>query len=489
MRKILLLGAAFLPLAACQTYTMQEESYPPSLQLQTEPAPESGESILDEIEPPTDLLSGGEAGRPPPPPSVTVRGYRFHDHRAGDASGRFLGDLDAAIAVCDEAAYNAARERWLARTYEAEAQERRSTAVDAAWADSAAKRAQDAAELERLYRERPRYPFPCPPRTAALPTTVADWALATAGWAAIEIPVTGIGFQRPYGGDERFALETDDKIEVRRLGVEASFQWSGFYPTLVGLEYGQGDGGTAGEVPAGTGIDTGIVFNALSPAGSSGFNVGDRGSQNVTDTELDYWHLYAKAFLPFQGPVRPFVYADYLRSETRHDMSYFYEGTGGGFVYRVEQDRMQTIEDQAFGGGIGLLLSRRFGRRWEMHALGSVGGLFRESELDSREHNRANFGPLSDQDFVIERRRSADGFGITGTLALGVEYRVSPRLSLGLGAHVTTLEEVGAVYNPQSGDEVYFDGREVDLMSGRATSWGGQVALRYRFGAQPIWGP
>ncbi|MBX9460074.1 MAG: hypothetical protein KL785_01915 [Brevundimonas sp.] len=69
-----MLGAAFLPLAACQTYTMQEESYPPSLQLQTGPEPENGESILDEIEPPTDLLSGGEAGRPPPPPSETVRG-------------------------------------------------------------------------------------------------------------------------------------------------------------------------------------------------------------------------------------------------------------------------------------------------------------------------------------------------------------------------------------------------------------------------------
>jgi hypothetical protein len=92
---------------------------------------------------------------------------------------------------------------------------------------------------------------------------------------------------------------------------------------------------------------------------------------------------------------------------------------------------------------------------------------------------------MSDRDFWIERDRSADGFGVTGTLAIGVEYTLTERLSLGFGGHLTTLEEVGAVYNPESGDDVFFDGREVDLTAGRATSWGGQVALRYQFGVAP----
>jgi len=479
MRKFLLLGAAVLPLAACET-GFPEPSVPPSLQFQSDAPPE--ESILDDIEPPTDLLSGGEAGRPPPPPGETVRGYRFHDHRAADASTRFLGDLDTAVAACDRAAYNAARERWLARTYEAEAQERRSSAVDAGWADSAAKRAHDAAELERMYRERPRFPVPCPPRSMAGGKT--DWGMLTAGWASIDLPTTGIGFQRPYGGEERYALETADRLDVERLGGEAAFEWSGRY-ILGGLEYGQGDGRTAGEVPASAGIDTGIVFNGLSPAGSSGINIGDRGSMNTTETELEYWHAYAKAFLTTEGPIRPFLYADFLHAETRHDMSYFYEGTGGSFVFRVEQDRMQTIRDRAFGGGVGVLFTSPISPRWRVHALGSIGGLFRETDLDSREHNQANFGPMSDRDFLIERERSADGFGVTGTLAVGLEYDLSPRLSLGFGGHITTLEEVGAVYNPESGDDVFFDGREVELTAGRATSWGGQVALRYRFGAPP----
>ena len=60
--------------------------------------------------------------------------------RAAEARRRFADVL---------AARDVVRHRVLV-TYEAEAQERRSTAVDAAWADSAAKRAQDAAELERL---------------------------------------------------------------------------------------------------------------------------------------------------------------------------------------------------------------------------------------------------------------------------------------------------------------------------------------------------
>ncbi|HYC73212.1 hypothetical protein [Brevundimonas sp.] len=327
-----------------------------------------------------------------------MRGYRFHDHRAADASGRFLTDLDAAIAVCDEAAYNAARERWLARTYDAEAQARRSTAFDAAHADSAAKREQDAAELERLYRERPRYPRPCPPQTAAGPfqSFGGKWAMVTAGRGATELPTTGIGFQRPSGEDERLALETAYRFDTRRLGVEASFGWAGLSPSVIGLEYGEGDSSTMGEAPAGTGIETGIVFNALSPSGSSGYNVGDRGSQNTTMSEFDYWHLYAKGFLPGDGPIR--------------------------------------------------------------------------LELSSREHNQANFGPMSDRDFRIERERSADVFGVTGTFALGVEHALTQRLSLGFGGHITTLEEVGAVYNPQSGDEAFFEGREVDLASGRATT-------------------
>ncbi|MBX9460075.1 MAG: hypothetical protein KL785_01920 [Brevundimonas sp.] len=127
----------------------------------------------------------------------------------------------------------------------------------------------------------------------------------TAGWAAIELPTTGIGFQRPYGGDERFALETADRIDVQRIGAEASFDWNGGYPMVAGLEYGEGGDTIMGEVPAGTGIDTGVVFNALSPAGSSGFNVGDRGSQNMTDTDLEYWHVVRQGLpsFPRTGPA------------------------------------------------------------------------------------------------------------------------------------------------------------------------------------------
>lgn len=480
MRNILLLGAAFLPLAACESIMPDAYRDPPSLWFDPVPAP--GESILDEIEPPTDLLSGGEAGRPPPPPSQPSRGYRFHDHRAADASDHFLTDLDTAIAACDRTAYDAAREKWLARGYEADAQSRRSTAFDAAYADSAAKREQDGTELERMYRERPRYPVPCPRDTKGRFGT--DWGLLTAGWATIELPTTGIGFQRPLGGDERYALETTDKIRVDRLGIEASFGWTGSYPTVVGLEYGEGDGETEGEIPASMNIDTGIVFNALSPSGSSGINIGDRGSINITGTDLEYWHLYGKTFLPVEGPVRPFIYADFLHSEVRHDMSYFYEATSG-FPFLVQQDRMQTVTDRSFGGGVGVLFSASLADRWRVHALGSLGGLFRESELNSREHNQVNFGPMSDRDFWIERERKADGFGVTGTLAIGVEYSLTERLSLGFGGHITTLEEVGAVYNPESGDDVFFDGREVDLTAGRATSWGGQIALRYQFGVAP----
>lgn len=475
MRIILVLGAIALPLAACET--IEDPGTPPSLQLQTEPAPE--ESILDEITPPNDLLAGGEVGRPVALPSETVGDYRFHDHRAAVATRGFLNDIHAAIAACDRAAYDLARDRWLNHRYERGAQETSIPGLHDGIADSAAERAQDAAELEQMYRERPRFPVPCPPQTAMADPAweSGHWVLASAGWGWADLPATGIGFQRPDGEPERFALETADDFDTGRIG----FEWAGLYPGVVlGVEYGEGDASSAGEVPAGTNIDTGVVYGALSPSGSSGINIGDRGSQNATDSEFDYWHLKAKVFLPGGRPgFRPFAYADYLRSETRHDLSYFYEG-GGGFVFLVQQDRIQTLEEQAFGAGLGVLFSQQFSERWAWHALGSIGGLFRDTELRSWEHNQSNFGPMSDRDFVIERHRSDDGFGMTGTLAVGLEYRLTPRVSLGAGAHVTTLDEVGAIFNPSSGDQVFFDGLETGLTRGRASTWGAQAAIRIK---------
>jgi hypothetical protein len=316
---------------------------------------------------------------------------------------------------------------------------------------------------------------------ASLAFLEGGFFLAQGGVGETDLPTTGIGFQRPSGQPERFAEETAGTFDTRRIGVE----WLGPVggnPIGLGLEYGQGDARTAGEVPAGTGIETGIVYGALSPAGSSGINVGDRGSQNTTDSEFDYWHFKLKSFLPMGGPrFRPFVYANYLRVETRHDMSYHYEGTGGGFVFKVEQDRMQTLEESYFGGGVGFVFSQPLSDRAAFHAVASVGGLFRNSDLTSREHNRSNFGPASDRDFMIDRDLSDDGVSATGSLAIAVEYAVTPRVSLGVGAHVTTISEVGAIFNPSSGDQVFFDGLETSLTGGDALTHGVQIGARFRF--------
>ena len=65
MRKYLLLGAAFLPLAGCETFrdeAMEQDMAWTRQQPLTTPEPRA--SILDYIDPPTHLLWGGEAGRP-----------------------------------------------------------------------------------------------------------------------------------------------------------------------------------------------------------------------------------------------------------------------------------------------------------------------------------------------------------------------------------------------------------------------------------------
>ena len=63
-----------------------------------------------------------------------------------------------------------------------------------------------------------------------------------------------------------------------------------------------------------------------------------------------------------------------------------------------------------------------------------------------------------DDDF--ELRFDEEDEGVSGAFAVGgyVEYQLTPRVSIGAGIDGAYLTSVGAVVNPSSGDEVFFDG-------------------------------
>src|SRR3546814_6499808 len=80
------------------------------------------------------------------------------------------------------------------------------------------------------------------------------------------------------------------------------------------------------------------------------------------------------------------------------------------------------------------------------------------TDLTSVERNLCNFCPASDRDFIIAIDDSDDGFGFHGEVGAALELRLSPAVSLFVGGSADYWSSVGAIFNPSSGDEVFFDG-------------------------------
>lgn len=147
----LLTGAGALALGGCEFLGDIRSADPPSLVLQSGPMVEPREDILSELSPTRDLLME----HPDPEPFV-VGPYTFHDRRPSEITAEFLRDIERAVADCDLAAYNAARERWINHGYDPTLQARRpDEAIDE-------REREDLTTLIRVYNERPRFPRPCP---------------------------------------------------------------------------------------------------------------------------------------------------------------------------------------------------------------------------------------------------------------------------------------------------------------------------------------
>src|SRR5690606_1485504 len=143
-RSSLLCGAASLILGGCGFFDDLTGRDPPSLILQTGPADETRESILDELTPTRDLLMQHADLEP-----NVVGPYSFHDRWPADIPQRFLSDLGRAIAECDRAAYDQARENWINQRYDPGHQGR---SVSEAIND---REREDLQNLIRVYNERP----------------------------------------------------------------------------------------------------------------------------------------------------------------------------------------------------------------------------------------------------------------------------------------------------------------------------------------------
>src|SRR3546814_18472390 len=95
-----------------------------------------------------------------------------------------------------------------------------------------------------------------------------------------------------------------------------------------------------------------------------------------------------------------------------------------------------------------------------------------------------NFGPMADRDFVNEVEDSEDGFGFEGEAGAALEFRLSPRFSIFAGGSARYLSDVGAIFNPNSGDQVFIDGLTTTLQTEDLWSYQGKAGIVLRFGGR-----
>ncbi|WP_298743677.1 hypothetical protein [uncultured Brevundimonas sp.] len=311
----------------------------------------------------------------------------------------------------------------------------------------------------------------------------AEWDEKTslivhAGVGELDAPTqAGTGFQRPSGGAETFAGRNADTIRMHTLGlVLFPLAYREWLISASGL-YGKGDEQGEGSVPAGTGTDTGFVYGDFSLGDSAGVNIGDRGSAWTTNSEVELFNLKFKAVQAATGPVALFLFADYLRSRRQYDSEVMAEVFGE----TLSQARNQEVTDNLIGAGAGLQFDSGPGDGVRFGGWTSAGLFHRSSELSAWERNVCPLCGPEDADFTL--RFDETDRGATWSVAAGayLEVPLSGNVSIGLGADVAYIDEVGAVFNPSSGDQVFLDGETTRLTTTEAISSSIRVGLRARF--------
>lgn len=299
-----------------------------------------------------------------------------------------------------------------------------------------------------------------------------------------EVPATGIGFRRdgaPGEAPETFAGMTDDRIPFWSAGGEISL--SGFF---LDLFYGEGDGAGSFDIPNESGVDSGVVYGDLSPSGSSGIAT-PFGLTGMTWVDFRRYGLRGEVPLGFlqshpKDVFRPTVYAGY----TRYDLDYRglaeYVGGAPPAVFEFSQERTQEIGESYLDLGLGGRVIAPLGESLLLHLGAHAGGYYRDSELTSIERNTCNFCPADDQDFTIEINESDSGLGFAGGANAALELRLSRSVSLMARGSADYRSRVGAVWNPNSGDQVFFDELRTELRTGDAWSWQVGGGLLVRFG-------
>lgn len=306
------------------------------------------------------------------------------------------------------------------------------------------------------------------------------------------IPRANIGVRRD--GAPGAAPEIDAGRTSRRvngLGISAGFQTkiaADFDLRVLGT-YEKGDAESTVASPA-TGaqrVDTGIVYGRLSN-GSSGIiaGFGGTGSAKVDIEEWGVgveagWRIGESSYLPYAVGLRALVGADYKHSERKHDMSIASSGVSAGTSFSFAQSRLQRLEENYYSLSLGLEAELPICPDADLQLFGKGGPYHVDSRFLGTERNTANFGPVGNRDLTLSFDEEDGKWGGRFEAGAGIQYHLSDRLTIRGGVRYEYRSDVGAIFNPNSGDQVFFEGRTSALERQDWQAWDAAVGLKMRF--------
>ncbi|MGP1354520.1 MAG: hypothetical protein ACTS1Z_14485 [Parasphingopyxis sp.] len=279
------------------------------------------------------------------------------------------------------------------------------------------------------------------------------------GWVGESgVPQTGIGFRRegaPGQAPEGFGAAIDSVLRFRAQGRVRSDGLEVFFG------YSDGDGETSALIPGGGGIDSGTVYGDLSPGGSSGIAT-PFGLDAQTRVEVTEWSVggAVRVYQWNSGSVAGQVWG--RGSYTHSDRNYFGQangsGTQNGFTFEFGQTREQFVDEDFFELGVGSEVRARLADPLFATIMTELGIYVRDSSLESTETNSNNFTGPPDGNFSLNIEDSQSGIGFHGRAEAGLDLHLGSGFSIGIFGDVEYRSDVGAIFNPNSGDQVFSTG-------------------------------
>lgn len=420
--------------------------------------------------PPTGVVSPPTTEGTPPSPPPADQPINQHPDVA-----RALAGMEVAITACNRAAFEALRADLITlieRMLETELNPRRRFQLN---------------EFKNAVRRRQ---FRCEGTDAR----GRDAVILNFLYGPFYISSIGTGVIRPgpAGTEERYAATSDDRLDGYAIDAAVSLG-----RVTLGGGYEHAGGGRRGfTTQAGPNFGTGVVFGQLSEVNTSGY-FAEFGSEGWSEVDFDtayaefMYDLFGddKDDEPEAGPRqnwegRFLIISGYVRYQydwKDHRSSISSTGMSGGATFSFSQTREQSIGQSNIAVGADIRTRLAFSPVLSLSLMARGGPYHYDARLRSDEHNMANFGPAATRDFRIAIQDDADGIGFAGTLEARLEYKVGNAFSLSALGRFDYRSHDASSRVPVDGDEVFFDGRRIELEfnSRRAVYLG--LGARFRF--------